>query len=186
MAHANSAYEESLRQVVGDATDVAVTHVDHRTPVTFVFDGEVHTCGFRYSGEISRPLKGDRGTLEFFGSTELTVGTDYLVLAFRTDPDEAKELAARGISEMEPFDRAKYLCRLEASHVFVRDDPRTAIPFSRAAADQLGGEWLVVEHPSPLSGEGFDARSLQDGTLPQQVVRWADVEAAIRRWLDQS
>jgi hypothetical protein len=73
MAHANPAYEDSLRQVVEDATDVAVTRVDHRTPVTFVFDGEVHTCGFRYSGEVSRPLKGDRGTLEFFGSTELAV-----------------------------------------------------------------------------------------------------------------
>jgi hypothetical protein len=186
MAFANATYEESLREVVRDASDVAIIRVDHREAVTFTFDGELHTCGYRYRAEVLRLLKGEERTLVFFSSDQLSIGGEYLVLAFRTDPNLAKELAGRGIAEMEPFERAKYICRVDESHVYVRDDPRTIIPFSTAAGRQLGGKWLVVEHSSLLVAEGFQRRTIRDGTVDRQVVSWPEVEQAIQRSLDES
>ena len=186
---ADSRYE-TAEQYVDQAKIIATVRMIERQPVEFEYRRKPSSCGNRYTAEIMEVFKGESGSeIEFYGPGEehfIGLNEEYLVLIFERDIDEAKTILAPVIESQTGFDKARYLCTLEAATKFVRADPQTMIPFDRDAAAQLGGRWLRHRSITAVPLESFQQETVSLGNRSVIVTKWPEVEDWINETISKS
>ena len=174
----------SLSDLVDRSTTIATVSLMSREAVTFSYRGVESVCGHRYRAEVSESLKGSARSVVFFGDgDEDFVGQEaaYLVMIFYRDVREARSVSAPIISSLRGIERAKFLCRLEASEYYVMTIPHTLIPFDREATSSLGGEWLGPTGVSAVSFDDFARKTVRRDDTRQTLTSWTDVRLKIAR-----
>jgi len=75
---------------------------------------------------------------------------------------------------------ARYRCERGAADLYVLDRPATLIPFQPEAARRARGDWLSTSSETLVSSGQFPRVHLDGSDGPIDVVRWSDVEKAMR------
>lgn len=171
----------SIAELVGLAADVAVVELRWEEPIRFEHGGSQFVCGCRYGARIIESFKGEHGEIEFSAATcSLFRGYDRKYLVFSEAVDRSyleKERARPLLSSETEFQRARQVCVLSASRKVIQSGQAALVAFHEA--EDLGGDWLLVEPNNVVSYGPFKRRRLAGAPGDVEVVSWVDVKKEI-------
>jgi hypothetical protein len=178
----------TLQQVVDRAARIARVRIVSRERMEFEYEGKPYLCGYLYTAEVASNLKGGTEAFQFVSEVDEDFGgfdKEHFLIAYHRDPGKALEALRPFLESHKGLEREKQLCDLSIEY-FVTSSLQMLLPFDSEAARQFGGEWLRQRRLSVVSDDDFDRRELSVGEESYWVIRWQDVNNAIRKALERS